>query len=187
MKRKILIIAILIICLAGLTGGTIAYFTAEDTATNVITAGNLSIELVETALDAEGETVPFRDVVGVVPGSQVSKIVRVKNTGDAAAYVRVHVETVIYLAEGKDGQVDLSLVTVDINTESWTEKDGYYYCNTVVQPGELTPPLFTKVSFDAGMDNRYTESTVKLIVHAQATQWKNNGQSALEASGWPEA
>ena len=60
MKRKILIIAILIICLAGLTGGTIAYFTAEETTTNVITAGNLSIELVETSLDAEGETMPFR-------------------------------------------------------------------------------------------------------------------------------
>lgn len=187
MKRKILIIAILIACLAGLTGGTVAYFTAEDTATNVITAGNLSIELVETAINDAGETVPFRDVVGVVPGAEVSKIARVENTGDAAAYVRIRLETTVTLAEGKDGQVDLRLVTVDINTEDWTEKDGYYYCNTVVQPGELTPPLFTKVIFDAGMDNRYEESTVKLNVRAQATQWKNNGESPLEASGWPEA
>ena len=186
MKRRILIISILIACLSLVSVGTAAFFTAEDTATNVITASNLSIELVESAVNDEGKTVPFRDVVGVVPGMEVSKIVRVENTGDAAAYIRIRMETTITLAAGKEGQVDLSLVTVDLNTADWTEKDGYHYCNVPVAAGEATPPLFTAVTFDPSMDNLYAESIIKLNIDAQATQAKNNGASALEATGWPE-
>ena len=47
MKKKIFICALLVICLSVLAYGSAAYFTAEGTATNVITAGNLHIALKE--------------------------------------------------------------------------------------------------------------------------------------------
>ena len=47
-KRKILLLAMSIIMIAILAiGGTLAYFTAEDSADNVFTMGNVDIELEE--------------------------------------------------------------------------------------------------------------------------------------------
>lgn len=48
MKRKLLTVALAVSCLSLAAYGTTAYFTAEDTAVNVITAGNVRIELQET-------------------------------------------------------------------------------------------------------------------------------------------
>lgn len=166
--------------------GTAAYFTAEGTATNVITAGNIRIELLESSIGTGGERVPFENQVGVLPGCQVSKIVEVSNTGAAPAYVRVRVEKSIELAPGVEEEADLSLVTCDLNTADWTEKDGYYYYNDAVQPGALTSPLFTTVTFDESVGNAYKKCTVRIFVHAQATQAENNGSDPLEAAGWPE-
>ena len=96
-------------------------------------------------------------------------------------------ENQIALAEGLEGKVDLSLVKLNINTEKWTEADGYYYYNEVLKPGETTAPLFTTVTFDGTMDNLYQNCTTTISVAAQATQSANNGTSALTATGWPEA
>ena len=91
MKRKILVCALIIGVLAVSALGTLAYFTSEDTATNVVTAGNVKIELKENALSEDGETlVPFEnDQIGIMPGTEVSKIVTVKNTGNQPAFIRI--------------------------------------------------------------------------------------------------
>lgn len=47
MKKKILLVAALTICLAIAVSGTLAYFTAEDTVHNVITSGGVNIKVVE--------------------------------------------------------------------------------------------------------------------------------------------
>ena len=49
MKRKLLILSVLAICLAILAAGTFAYFTSEDTAHNVITSGGVKIAVQEWA------------------------------------------------------------------------------------------------------------------------------------------
>ena len=59
--------------------------------------------------------------------------------------------------------------------------------NKPLQPGERTPYLFTEVRFAAEMDARYGGAQVEVRVQAEATQAANNGQSALEAAGWPAA
>ena len=51
MKRKLLILSVLAICLAILAAGTFAYFTSEDTAHNVITTGGVKIAVQEWADD----------------------------------------------------------------------------------------------------------------------------------------
>lgn len=184
MKKKFFVCALIAICLSAAAYGTLAYFTYEDTATNVITAGNIEIDLEELAEGENGEKVPFEDVVGVVPGDEVSKIVQVKNTGANAAWVRVSVDAAIELAEGVEGEPDLSLLTYDLNTAKWTEKDGYYYYNEALEAGKTTEPLFTKVIFDTKMGNLYQNSVAVIDVDAQAVQVANNGTSALDAAGW---
>ena len=187
MKRKMFVCALCLIALAVTVSGTLAYFTAEDTARNVITAGNVKIELQEKMISADGKsTVPFTDPLNVMPGSEVSKIVEVRNTGGQPAWVRVSVEKTIALAEGIQGDADLTLISFDLNTAHWTEKDGFYYYTASLAPGQTTEPLFTAVSFAESMSDLYQSSKAVLQIHAYATQTANNGSTVFEAAGWPE-
>lgn len=186
-KQKLLTLSAVAIVAALSAYGSVAYFTAEDTARNVITAGKVKIELQEKMLTPDGEkTVPFEDQLGVMPGSEVSKIVEVKNTGGQDAWVRVSVNKAIELAEGVEDEVNLSLISFDLNTDYWTEKDGFYYYTAKLAPGHTTEPLFTAVTFAKTMSNQYQNSKAILTVIAYATQTVHNGSTALEAAGWPE-
>lgn len=185
MKKTLLIIALATVILLSATAGTLAYFTHEDTATNVITAGDIKISLKEMS-ESDNGLVPFEDIDDVMPGMVVSKIVTVENVGGQAAYVRLSVDTVLTLAEGVEGEVDLSLVTLDIDTEHWTLRDGFYYYNEPLAAGAETEPLFTGVTFSNEMGNMYQHSSASITVKAYAVQAANNSASALEAAGWPE-
>lgn len=188
MKKKLFACACIAICFSIVAYGTTAYFSYQDTATNVITAGDVKIDLQEWALpDGGGEPVPFEDVMDVMPGMEVSKIVQIKNIGGQAAWVRISLEKSIVLADGMEGEVDLSFVSYDLNTQYWTEQNGYYYYNTILKSGETTKPLFTKVTFSPDMSNLYQHSKAKIEVDAQATQVIHNGETVFEATGWPKA
>ena len=102
MKRKLLILSVLVICVATLAAGTLAYFNAEDTAHNVITSGGVGIQLIEKT--KSGDTLvdfPEDGLSGILPGTSASKIVSVENTGSADAWIRVKVEMTI---TGSDGE-----------------------------------------------------------------------------------
>ena len=186
MKKKILVIAFIAVCLSIVAYSTTAFFSVDDTATNVITMGNIKIELEELAIpDDGGDPVPFGDVIDVLPGTNVSKIVQVKNTGNNSAWIRISIDKAIELAEGVNGEVDVALVSLNVNTENWTELDGYYYYNTALNAGETTEPLFTTVSFASNMGNIYQQSKAIIKVFAQATQTANNGETVFNAAGWP--
>lgn len=186
MKRKILIGALLCICLSILAGGSLAYYTAENTAHNVITTGGIDIAVQEWADEDKTEPFPEDGVDDVMPGTAVTKIVEVKNTGSNDAYVRVKVDKSIDLVG--EGTPDLSLLVLDMNDAEWTAgDDGYYYYNQTLKPGEVTAPLFTTVAFDPGMDNLYQNSSAAVDVAAYAVQADNNGDTVLDAQGWPEA
>ena len=188
MKKKVLVCAFIAVCLSIVAYGTTAYFTYEDTATNVITAGNVKIELQEWSIPYYGgNPIPFEDVIDVQPGMTVSKIVEVKNVGHQPAWVRISVDKLIRLAEGVSGAVDLSLIEFDINDQYWIEKDGYYYYHIALDPGATTECLFSSVSFSESMDNMYQYSKAIIEVRAQATQVVHNGSTVFEASGWPKA
>ena len=55
MKRKLLILSVLTILLAILAANTLAYFTADTAAHNVITTGNVDIVLNEWANEERTE------------------------------------------------------------------------------------------------------------------------------------
>ena len=182
MKRKLLILSVLVICVATLAAGTLAYFTSEGTAHNVITTGGVDITLQEWA--DEGKKTPFEDLTGIMPGMTVTKIAEIKNTGASEAWVRVKVEKNIRLAG--EGEVNPDLVELALDTANWTEKDGYYYYNKALKPGEVTAPVFSAVTFNASMGNEYQNATATVDVYAQAVQTANNGETALNAQGWPK-
>lgn len=187
MKKKIFAMALIVMCLSIVAYGTLAYFSYEETATNVIVAGNVKIALHEWQKTASGALVPFESPIDVLPGIVVSKIVEVENTGKGAAWIRISVLKAIELAAGKEGQVDTDLVGLKLNNEYWTERDGYYYYNVALQPGQTTQPLFTEVEFSALMSNLYQQSKAILTIQAQGVQVANNGETVLEAAGWPDA
>ena len=185
-KWKTLVLSLLICCLAVAASGTLAYYTASEQAHNVITSGGIDIALQEYA-DAGDALVPFEDVDGVMPGMEVSKIVCVENTGASEAWIRVSVVKDIEFAQPVDREPDLALLVLDIDEENWTEQDGYYYYNRALRPGETTEPLFTTVTFAETMGNEYQNSTAAIDVTADAVQTANNGETALDAVGWPAA
>ena len=188
MKKKLLVCAFMAVCLSIVAYSTTAYFSYEDTATNVITMGNIKIELQELAIpDSGGDPIPFEDAMDVLPGMDVSKIVQVKNVGVQPSWIRVSVAKSILLADGIIGEVDLSLITYDLNTQYWIEQDGYFYYKDILNPGETTAPLFTKVTFASNMSNMYQQSKATIKINAQATQVVNNGSTVFEAVGWPKA
>ena len=191
MRKKILYIAAMVICLAIITSGTLAYFTAEDTARNVITSGGVEVSVVEQQL-VDGALMPYPDrPVPVMPGETVSKIVSVQSA-QQPAWVRMAYTVVFYDAEGKEMAVsaeELSkVIAIEPDTTAWTQAGGWWYCHAAVGAGETTAPLFETVSFSGPeMGNKYQNCTVEVLVVAQAVQQANNGDSAAEAVGWPES
>ena len=182
MKKKLTVLAVLALCLGLAATGTWAYFTAQKQVHNVITTGGVDITLQEWA--DEGKTKPFEDLTGIMPGMTVTKIAEIKNTGASEAWVRVKVEKNIRLAG--EGEVNPDLVELALDTANWTEKDGYYYYNKALKPGEVTAPVFSAVTFNASMGNEYQNATATVDVYAQAVQTANNGETALNAQGWPK-
>ena len=185
-KRRIGLIALVVACAAVAAYGSAAYFTTESTARNVITAGGVKIELQESQKVDTG-LIPFEGPIRVLPDSTVSKIVQVKNTGRQPAYIRVRADKLIQLSEMVEGEADPTLISMDLNTEQWTERDGFFYYEKALAPGEVTEPLFTEVHFDGDMGNLYQGSQADIVIYAYAVQTANNGNTVWDAAGWPAA
>ena len=181
-RKKLIIALAALICLLIAVLGSHAYLTAETTTRNIITTGGVTIEIKEYA--DEDMTTPFEDVSGAMPATSVVKIVVLDNIGTSPAWVRIKVDTAVAAADGTALTAD-SILSLDIDSENWTYSDGWYYWNTALEPGESTTPLFRHVSFNADMQNEYQNSTAEVSVTAQAVQYANNGETVLEAQGWP--
>lgn len=189
MKKKLFVLSVLAIILAGMVTGTLAYYTAKGVAHNVITTGEIDIELVESMVNDRGDTVDYvNNATGLMPGDEHSKIVNVKNVGSNAAWVRVRVGTEVTVeVDDKKTSLPTNVLSINYNTTAWTLQDGYYHYNEKLLPGATTAvPLFTEVHLaGADMDDRYQNASISIDVQAFATQVANNGETVLEAEGWP--
>ncbi len=191
MKKKLLLLGVVGICLAILASGTIAYFTAEDTAHNVITSGGIDIAIIEKTEGKDGALVDFpkEGLSGVMPGTSASKIVSVQNTGADEAWIRVKVTQEILAVDGSELPAFLNgampVMSFAVDSSKWTLKDGWYYYHAPVAPGAVTDVLFDEVKFAPEMGNTYRNCKANLSIYAQAVQTANNGNTALNAMGWP--
>lgn len=186
MKKRFAILSALMVCMGIAVSGTLSNFTVPATARNVITAGSIRIQLNEMSRLENGTLVPYEDRQTVMPGQQVSKIVTVSNTGQNAAYVRLLLDGGADTETKNQSEGVPSWMGLDLNTGDWTEKDGAFYYNTPLKPGEQTQPLFTTVTFSADMGNEHQGSRTSLHIAAQATQADNNGGQSWLAAGWPQ-
>lgn len=190
MKKKLLYLAAVLICLSLMTGGTLAYFTAEDTARNVITTGGVQVTVVEQQL-VNGQLMPYPDgPVCVMPGARVSKIVSVRNAQEDA-WVRMNYEIIVYDAQGERMQIPQetlkTVIRIDHDETNWTLVGDWWYYNSALEEGQITEPLFQSVDFSGpDMGNEYQNATVEILVTAQAVQLANNGSTPAQAAGWPE-
>lgn len=190
MKRNKRIIAVLAITsiLAVMVFQTLAFFTAEDTALNRVTMGNVALILNDDTIDPETEELEPFPVEGfdlVMPGDVIDKIVSVTNDGDNPIWVRIRLDRSILLA-GEAADVDFNVLGLDLNDEDWTEgADGWFYYNEILAPGETTENLFTQVTFPTSLGNAFMNAKVEIDVLAQGVQSQNNGVTVQEAAGWP--
>lgn len=184
MKRKLLIVSALAILVAILAGGTLAYFTAEGTAHNVISSGNVEIEVQEWA--DTGKKEEFEDLEGIMPGMEVTKIAEVRNTGKGDAWVRVKLVKSITMTN-QTASPNLDLIRLELDNKDWKlANDGYYYYQKVLKSGETTTPILNSVTFDKAMGNEYQNAKATVDVMAEAVQAANNGTTVSAAAGWPK-
>lgn len=108
MKKKITAIVLCVAMLAiAITGGTLAYFTDNEQATNEFTIGSVEIDLYETVKHTDGANVVLaaEEILGkgsddatdyeytnIQPGDTMTKIVTVENTGKSDAYIALAVK-----------------------------------------------------------------------------------------------
>ena len=114
----------LVLILVCTVGGTVAYLVAHtDPVVNTFTPGEVSCQVEEKF---EGNNVKTEAVV--------------KNTGNVPAYIRVAV--VANTIDGEGNITGMETLEEDwLNTAEWTEVDGFYYYNGVVQPNAETANL----------------------------------------------
>lgn len=151
LKKKILAVG-LAVCMAAImvTGMTLAYFTAQDDATNTFTLGNVDIELTEPNWTNEGESLS--------PSVQYAKDPTVENVGANDCYVRVQVT------------YDSDIVTLGDLGDGWTlHTDGYYYYNTALANGVSTTPVFSNFTINDTVTNEDAGSH-EIVVNAYAVQ-----------------
>ncbi len=175
-----LLIALAAILLTVMTQPTLAYYTTIGKATNVVTSGDIQLQIHEKT--ADGSDFPAEGVY-VIPGDIVSKQVSGENVCGHPFYLRVK------LVSGSTSQAldPDDCMRLDIDTQNWTYLDGYYYFNRILQPGETTPTLFTQVEIvGSKVDRSNIGSTLSLTVNAYAVQSENNpAEHPWDASGWP--
>ena len=196
MKTKNKLITSLIAMAAVVTSfvcGTLAYFTDTVSSSDnsiIISTGRASAELLDVTLPYGSSEPVSGEAIGIFPGYVISKTVTVKNTGAYPLWVRVRISYDITLDEryaDMQGSIDKSLVSLNVNTESWTLRDGYYYYSRPLPFGETSPELMTAVSFSSDMGNMYKDSTVTFDIVMEVVQSNNNGTSVFDAVGWTQS
>ena len=179
-RSKLLLIALAAILVTVLTQPTLAFYTTVGTATNVVTSGNIQLKIHEKT--ADGSDFPAEGVY-VIPGDIVSKQVSIENVCTHPFYLRVKLVS----SATNEALTPGDCLKLNINTQNWTEKGGYYYYNKILQPFETTPALFTQVEIvGSKVDQSHIGSTLSLTVNAYAVQSENNpAEYPWSASGWP--
>lgn len=181
-KIKLFSVALVGMLLSLFAQSTLAFYTTVGKATNVVTSGNIQFKIHETT--EQGTPFPEEGVY-IVPGDIVSKQVYVESDCAHPFYLRVKV---VY---GVDSQ-ELSAqdcFKLNIDEDLWKPVDGWYYYKGIVEPGAVTPHVFSHVEIvGSAVDNNYLGKTLTLSVIAQAVQSENNpvvGTDTHTAVGWP--
>lgn len=181
-KKKIIWIAAALALVAVLSAGvTLAAFSASKETLNVVTFGNVHIDLIDEYTRPEK---------GVMPGQTVDKVVSAKNTGSNTAYVRLKLTKSWWEADTPREDLDPAYITLNFsNADKWVEgEDGYYYYQLPLEPGQTAENLMESFSLPNNWDmDGYTCLDGHIDARAEAVQSQNftpQVNAAGQITGW---
>ena len=126
-KRSGILLAAVIVLLAGAVGGTWAFLVAQSEPVQ----NNFTYAHVRCTIDEKFE-------------NGVKSDVKIQNTGDIPAYIRARI---VVTWKDTSGNVSSTVpvkntdYTIAFNTTDWTQQDGYWYCKNAVDAKDFTPVL----------------------------------------------
>lgn len=129
-KRSGILLAAVIVLLAGAVGGTWAFLVAQSEPVQ----NNFTYAHVRCRIDEKFDGTTKSDV-------------KIQNTGDIPAYIRARIVVTWKDASGNVSStvpVKNTDYTIAFNTTDWTQQDGYWYCKNAVDAKDFTPVLITK-------------------------------------------
>lgn len=148
-KSKKSLIALLLVAILGVVGGTFAYFTSTDTFPNIFRTKAYKMEVVET----------FKSPDDWTPGTTTDQTVVATNKGDVEAAVRIsYTESwedsegnTLALKDTSDNVAAIINFANDLNTK-WTKSTengvDYYYYKTKLAKNASTSSLINSVTFN---------------------------------------
>ena len=180
MKKKIIALCLIVALAAtAVIGGTLAYFTDKDAATNTFTVGNVNIELTEPKWTSSGS----QDAPEVYPGEPLAKDPTVENIGKNPCFVRIKVEGLDCLNSAGAG--DIIYRTGSKNNklgEGWEKHGDYFYwTKPLIAAGtendswntglvSKTNPLFDQIVIPTDLTNGDGKEAFNVVVTAEAVQ-----------------
>lgn len=192
-KKMLSILLVLLLSVSGIT----AYFTDQFTITNVLTVGNIDIELTEPNWNED-------NAKDIVPNKEILKdpmVTNVSKANDAFIFVEVEIPYANIKTAELDGTpndaAEVEMFSFTLN-DGWIEigtsakdstkkvvKHTYAYATpstmTTLAVGESTTAVFSKVAFANVVDSEvFGGRTVVIDVTAKAIQTANinNGSTA---------
>ena len=167
MKKKIIAVCLIVALAAtAVVGGTLAWFTDDEEATNTFTVGNVDITLTEPNWEGSGSN----DAPEVYPGEPLAKDPTVKNDGANPCFVRIKVTGLDCLAPAGMITYKTDYVTDKLG-DNWVDGgDGYFYYNQVLAVGATTDALFDQIVIPTDLENGDAESEFNVVVTAEAVQ-----------------
>ena len=128
-KRSGILLAAVIVLLAGAVGGTWAFLVAQSEPVQ----NNFTYAHVRCTIDEKFE-------------NGVKSDVQIQNTGDIPAYIRARIVVTWKDANGNVSAVPVKNTdyTIAFNETDWTQQGDYWYCKTAVNPNGFTPELITE-------------------------------------------
>lgn len=158
-KKTVLLLAMVVLILAGAVGGTLAYIvTSSGPVQNTFTPAHVTCAVVEDF------------------DKQTKENVTIRNTGNTSAYIRAAVVGNWV----KDGKIVAPWADDIIYSQSgWVQgNDGYYYYQREVAAGQVTSNLFDSYKPDpAPVDGAHLEMTIV----CQAVQAEGLGSGVTDA------
>lgn len=127
-KRSGILLAAVIVLLAGAVGGTWAFLVAQSEPVQ----NNFTYAHVRCTIDEKFDGTTKSDV-------------KIQNIGDIPAYIRARIVVTWKDASGNVSAVPVKNTdyTIAFNETDWTQQGGYWYCKTAVDAGGETPVLIT--------------------------------------------
>ena len=151
-KRSLVLVVSVLVLLLAVAGGTLAWLTAQDSVNNTFTPAHVTCTVEETFNGTEKTNV------------------QIKNTSDIPAYIRAYIVVTWKDSTGNVyGQKPVAGTDykMSINTnKGWTQKDGYWYCNTAVASGGFTPVLIDSCTSNNSAPNDNYNLSVEIIAEA---------------------